>query len=152
MKILHKMNIRENSICNFCNTEEDSIIHYIWECRIIKQFWNEINRFINSQLSLNINITKTNVILSNIREKSEIINPVILLAKYYIHVCKWINTSPSIDNFINYMNKQEFLERKIAFNQNKKLMISYMFWMLFGIFLNALRVGIHCKYPSRQKD
>ena len=62
---------------------------------------------------------KSNVILNDTRGKSEIINPVILLAKYYIHVCKWINTSPSIDNFINYMNKQEFLERKIAFNQNK---------------------------------
>ena len=114
-KILHKMNIRDNSICNFCNAEEDSIIHYL----IIKQFWNEINRFINIQLSLDINIARNNVILNDTREKSEIINPVILLAKYYIHVSKWMNTSPSIDHFINYMNKQEFLERKIAFNQDK---------------------------------
>ena len=80
---------------------------------------NEINRFINIQLSLDINIAKTNVILNDAREKSEIINPVILLAKQYIHVSKWMNTSPSIDNFINYMNKQEFLERKIDFNRDK---------------------------------
>jgi PP-loop superfamily ATP-utilizing enzyme len=29
-KLLHKMGIKNSALCNFCNQEEDSILHYLW--------------------------------------------------------------------------------------------------------------------------
>ena len=30
-KLLHKMEIKYSALCHFCNQEEDSILHYLWQ-------------------------------------------------------------------------------------------------------------------------
>ena len=46
-KLLHKMGIKNSALCNFCNQEEDSILHYLWGCPVAKRFWTSFNNWLS---------------------------------------------------------------------------------------------------------
>ena len=49
-KLLHKMGIQNSALCNFCNQEEDSILHYLWGCPVAKRFWTSFNIWLSLAL------------------------------------------------------------------------------------------------------
>jgi hypothetical protein len=51
-KLLHKMGIKNSALCNFCNQEEDSILHYLWGCPVAKRFWTSFNIWLSLALDL----------------------------------------------------------------------------------------------------
>ena len=53
-KLLHKMGIKNSALCNFCNQEEDSILHYLWGCPVAKRFWTSFNIWLSSALDLEV--------------------------------------------------------------------------------------------------
>jgi hypothetical protein len=53
-KLLHKMGIKNSALCNFCNQEEDSILHYLWGCPVAKRFWTSFNNWLSSALDLEV--------------------------------------------------------------------------------------------------
>jgi hypothetical protein len=54
-KLLHKMGIKNSALCNFCNQEEDSILHYLKGCPVAKRFWTSFNIWLSSALDLEVN-------------------------------------------------------------------------------------------------
>ena len=53
-KLLHKMGIKNSALCNFCNQEEDFILHYLWDCPVAKRFWTSFNIWLSSALDLEV--------------------------------------------------------------------------------------------------
>ena len=53
------MGIVATNVCNFCQTEKDSVFHYMWQCVHAQTFWSEFERSLHntcgncSRLSLN---------------------------------------------------------------------------------------------------
>ena len=52
-------------MCDFCKTEEETIYHLFYECRIIRGFWTQMEKFWTKKTKYTINITKKDVILGN---------------------------------------------------------------------------------------
>jgi hypothetical protein len=48
------MGIKNSALCNFCNQEEDSILHYLWGCPVAKRFWTSFNIWLSSALDLEV--------------------------------------------------------------------------------------------------
>jgi hypothetical protein len=53
-KLLHKMGIKNSVLCNFCNQEEDFILHYLWGCPVAKRFWTSFIIWLLSALDLEV--------------------------------------------------------------------------------------------------
>ena len=116
----------ESDLCNFCNETKDSFEHYIWNCNIAKLFWKEIQSLLNQILGINMQLTKEVVLFGNnydnvIRDKnlSQLVNFIILLAKYHLHCCKWTKKSPNNTTFLHVLEQREKIEKEIAFQNNK---------------------------------
>ena len=57
------MKISTNDKCTFCNIEIETIEHLLYECQSCQLIWQRLFNLITQQTGLNINLTKTNVIL-----------------------------------------------------------------------------------------
>ena len=77
---LHKWGMKDSPVCEYCN-ELDTIAHHLFECHVIKSFWNEVELWIYDRLGVLFN-------LFGIRELDELIrlvNYIILYGKLYIN-------------------------------------------------------------------
>ena len=122
-RLLQKMGVKDDDLCNFCRNTRDSVVHYIWECPTATLYWNNFKIWFESTTSLHINLSLTNVLFGqqyagdNIQDA--FINYIILIAKHYLHCCKWTDTNPSIDIFKENVKKREKVEKEIAFQSGK---------------------------------
>ena len=103
--ILFKMNIVHSDKCNFCLLEKDSVIHYLWECTHVQQFWADFLNLIKSKcnhcdrLGLNSSLilfgndgnTKTDACFDDI----------LLRTKFFIYKCRINKIKPTIQYFTN---------------------------------------------------
>ena len=117
---LFKYGMIESSLCDFCNSSTESNIHLFWECSYIQPFWCEITRFLNERLNILDGIALTyqsisfcNVDINN-TIKSNCVNYIILLGKYFIFKNKYQKTTPNFNEFRYYLNHNLNLEGIIA--------------------------------------
>ena len=90
--------IKDSDLCSFCKIATDSIMHYIWQCPKVQEFW-QVGRWLEQifEIPIQLNIENT-VCNSNTDEfPYEIINFVLLFAKHFIHCCKWSNHLPTTE-------------------------------------------------------
>ena len=83
---LHKWGIKDSPVCEYCN-ELDTITHHLFECQVVKTFWNEVELWIYDRLGVLFNLTVCEIIFG-IRELDELIrlvNYIILYGKLYIN-------------------------------------------------------------------
>lgn len=118
--LLYKYKITNSTLCDFCNSDTETLKHMYWECHVIQNFWSRVSSFLNQkgfQISLNFR-----TVCFGIQEKSEdqnLINMIILLAKYYIFKCKIEKSIPSPDPFFIYLKERKIMEFYIASAKNK---------------------------------
>ena len=43
---LHKCNLVQSTLCDFCNMHIETNIHLLWDCHPIQKFWTDIKNFI----------------------------------------------------------------------------------------------------------
>lgn len=109
-----------NLKCNFCKSNTESIDHLFFNCSLVKQFWMELSKFLVSKLKLDIDFEMRDVIcyFSHCNHKIEYIgNIFILLAKYFIHKCKFALREPKLNNFLCDFN---YLIKTLKIIKNKK--------------------------------
>ena len=83
---LHKWGIKDLPVCEYCN-ELDTITHHLFECQVVKTFWDEVELWIYDRLGVLFNLTICEIIFG-IRELDELIrlvNYIILYGKLYIN-------------------------------------------------------------------
>ena len=44
--VLKEMKVVNDNLCNFCVTEKDTIVHYLWECRYVQAFWVALEKML----------------------------------------------------------------------------------------------------------
>jgi hypothetical protein len=49
------------SLLNFCKTDTDSILHYIWLCPVIKLFWNRVKLWLEEIFDIPIELNMANI-------------------------------------------------------------------------------------------
>jgi hypothetical protein len=110
-KLLVRMHKTESNLCNFCNSATDSIEHYLWFCDTAQLFGGNISEWLAAKFKVNIKLNISTVLKS---PYDQILNYIILLAKYFLHCCKWKNTTPNLNVFLQNLLYREKLERNIA--------------------------------------
>ena len=96
----------DNDRCSFCNQESETIIHVLFLCNIVKEFWVALQNWLRIQASIELELTAKNVL-------------------FFKHTKKWIIESHTtfskvfyIQNKVlcqsyNFRNLSYLLEEKI---------------------------------------
>ena len=122
-RILLKMGIIENDLCNFCNNHRDSVVHYLWYCPKAQQFWNNTIHWFQTLFDTNIEISLKTILFGDQfttnHTQNNFINFLMLISKHYLHCCKWIKTEPSLNTLKDKIKQSEKIEKEIAFQTGK---------------------------------
>ena len=114
-QFLSKCNII--SLCDFCNRQPETLDHLFWECHFVRAFWIHNFCIANNQTFYLCYETISFGLYNS--SSFNLLNCIILLAKYFIFRSKYLKTIPSVSAFIPYLHKTKQIERLIAINKNK---------------------------------
>ena len=114
-RFLFLRNIVDSPLCNFCQQEEQSITHLFYDCDIVRQFWMQFHAQLRDKCQhvenfhfdkeLIIFGTKTNI------KNDQVIDLMVLLAKFYIYKCKLQNVNPDFRVFLVHLKNRHVTEQ-----------------------------------------
>ena len=88
-KRLFKYKIKETNLCDFCQSNIETTDHLFWECQHIQHLWSQLQNYIREK-NINHNFTKSEAFLGTCNHiKSNVINFLTLLMRFYIFSCKY---------------------------------------------------------------
>ena len=108
------MGIKENPLCNMCETTNDSNAHMLLYCEKSIKLWSDVERWINQIGVPNYTLTSNSIITGDIH-KSCLISKIILYAKVTIYSAKLKNKTPNFFCFKNLL-RQEYIHAKYLAN------------------------------------
>ena len=87
--------------CTFCKTNEESLEHLLFSCKITEFFWKEVLSWLAILKNERVDFSLIDVLFGkfDIAEDFIVINHILLLAKFYIYRSKLNNTKPSLEVF-----------------------------------------------------
>ena len=130
-RLLYIKNIKENSVCNFCNHDEQTIYHLFWECPNVQQFWNDVNQnFIVKLPHAQSFRFSDELILFGTKDNVYTDKPIdllILTAKYYIYANKMADTILNTDIFLKRFKQRYILEQahSLSHDTNSQFRINW---------------------------
>ena len=137
-KYLYKMKIVNSPTCLFCNIEEDSIVHMLWDCSKVQCFWNKFVEWIKENFPhcSQVCLSKELIILGkkNGFYSDKVFDLLILIGKYYVYCCKVKNTVPNINVFLHIARRRFKVERQIAISKGVYHKFVTTWSLYFGFF------------------
>jgi len=103
-----------------CDGKIETLKHLFFECENLKVFWKKITSQFLKPFGVK-SLNKENVIFGITPNDKlyNVVNHIILEAKYYIHVCRLEKNIPVFTRLKNRLKITENIERHIAFKNNK---------------------------------
>ena len=129
-KFLHVRGIVESASCKYCQSI-DTIVHYFFACRSVREFWNKVFQFINRNTLPERHIVNVSNILFGIIDAPSVVNLIILLAKHYLYICKRNERMINVDSFLEYVGKVQRTELLAANDCKKELTKVERKWKAF---------------------
>ena len=119
-KYLFKCNLTQSNLCDFCNSNIETVNHLFWECHYAQNFSAELKTFL-SNINIIITFDLFTVTFGLIDKVSQntIKNYMIICSKYFIFRSKYMKIKPCIHAFKNYLNKRIEMEKHIALSEDK---------------------------------
>ena len=110
--------ITNDSLCDACNSANDSIEHRLWLCPLTQLLWRNIIQWYNQFFDQAVTITYVNVI-SNICNNTHLLEFVVLCTKYYIYKSFLKKSDLNVKNLIDEILYLEKIEKDIAYKKGK---------------------------------
>lgn len=132
--------------CSFCSKCPEDNFHLFWSCTFSNSFWNDVSLFISTHIDDSFTLCFENVLFgftSFTPSKSNqyyIINLIILLAKFHIHKCRYINKNPC---FRFFQNETKQYIHTIRNSTNTKAIKTVGLCNVFNVFMWT----ISCLWP-----
>ena len=99
------MNVVDSNKCNFCLTEKDTILHYLWECNHVQTFWNNFIKLLKEKCvhcdRLNLNATIVLFGKDKHIKTDACFNDILLDANFFIYKCRLNKVKPNIQVFFD---------------------------------------------------
>ena len=129
--------------CEFCKANSECTSHIFFDCSVIRSFWSELEKMLNRKCDLlqNIRFTKAQVMLlqNETDGYNEILNKIILLAKYHIYRCKVVNIRPHLKTFINELYRYYTVEKEAEISLTGEVSTTQNRWKKYeNMFLGLL--------------
>ena len=119
--LLEKWGIKSSAKCNFCDEEDETVLHLLLNCKKIKGIWENFVKHYQNAYSISISIDAISVVTSYVTaKKGHIVNVLSLFLKQYIYRCRCLNQTVVFDNFLRYVNKVQNMEKYIAIKNNNE--------------------------------
>ena len=137
--ILLKMNVVQSNKCNFCVLEKDSVLHYLWKCIHVQQFWNDFVNLLKTKCN-HCERLRLNAILvlfgKDGNTKTDVCFDYILLkAKFFVYKCRMNKMKPNIQHFINEL-KQIYKVDKYVHSMEMRVEEFNKKWLLYVNLIN----------------
>ena len=117
-RYLYLRKLAQDPICNFCDSEEQTICHLFFDCSVSGKFWEELVTDFKAKCNhcSNLRISKEFILFGHTStfHSDKVFNTVILLAKFFIYKCKLNNTLPNYKNYLTYLKNRYQLEYYLA--------------------------------------
>ena len=112
--LLKNMGITQTNICNFCDREKDTILHYLWQCEHAQTFWKDFENCLKDmcfnceRLSLNDSL----VLFGNdgMTRLDEGFLFILLHAKFFIYKCRIIKIKPTMAYFLRNLHHIKLID------------------------------------------
>ena len=120
-KLLNQMKIRNDALCTLCQTGNETIVHFLWNCCKTQQFINDITHWLNSY-NIHCNLTEEYFIFGLQREHgvNKILHFILLYAKYYIYLARCKNQQLNIRVFKMKLRVMYRVHRQIALSNQEE--------------------------------
>ena len=114
------------------NTLKQLIILFL-NCKIVENFWKDIEDWISTKLRVNIVLSSVNK-LFGFQEKGvgfQFLNSLLLSARFLIYRCKYSNAKPNMLQYFNSLSITKQTEYIVA-KKNSKLDKHFRKWYFIG--------------------
>ena len=113
---LFKIRISDTALCYLCKTDEETLIHLYWECSVTKSFWQSVKEFFVSihRIPASHVLDMYECLGFGGEEDDVLLNHCLLLARYYIHCCKFKNVSPCIGEYVQQLKFNFEIEKQVS--------------------------------------
>lgn len=121
-KFLARIGRSDSPACHFCNTVDETLVHLFCECEKITPLWDSLVTLIQSKTGDSFDFSEYQKMFGLELEDTEhyiTINFLILCLKFYIHMCKFQNSSPSFQAYKKFIKIKINTEYKIADSKGK---------------------------------
>ena len=108
--------IIDSELCTFCLQYPETINHLFLNCKIVENFWKDIEDWISAKLWVNIVLSSVNK-LFGFQKKGvgfQFLNSLLLSARFLIYRCKHSNTKPNMLQYFNSLSITKQTEYIIA--------------------------------------
>jgi mannosylglycoprotein endo-beta-mannosidase len=118
---LHKIGYVSSDLCTFCNKYSETLGHLFVDCQKVKELWSQVTQTLLSPYGIE-QLSKKDILLGIIckEHQNNVINHILIEAKYYIYMCKLEETVPVYSRLKNRLKITESIEREIAHKTWKK--------------------------------
>ena len=106
------MGLVNNTLCNFCHSFQEDIMHMLWFCEITQTFLGEIHNWLYKCFGNELSFNMSNYMLGD-PEACDILNCLYIMLKKYIYRCKIQETTPKFKQFVSIVKYHESIEKYI---------------------------------------
>ena len=125
---LHKIGYSDTALCTFCKKETETLLHLFVQCESISPLWKKITDNLLQPYGIET-LSNKDILLGILVEKqNNVINHIIMEAKYYIYASKLEKSLPLYNRLINRLKLTESIEREIARKSEKKITVHTHKW------------------------
>ena len=119
-KYLLTLGISDTSLCCFCNSCEETLVHLFYDCIETKKLWANVKTWLRIKLNFNLAFTRDMVILGYIYpgEGNVPFNTILLISKSYIFWCSRHRRLPNIFDLQKRIETSYFEQKYIATKNN----------------------------------
>ena len=117
-QFLEKIKIKNSPNCTFCKRDIETIQHLFFHCTYSERILTFIKRKINHATLMQLPGDQSSIILGN-KIDDNALNYILLCYKYYIYKCKFQETVPTENQFLNFLKEKISIEKKRYQLKNK---------------------------------
>ena len=121
-ELLFKMKITDSSLCNLCNSTEETLVHLFCNCRIVKTLWDNLTSWIEHKINYTLTINKNTILLGFLIKNNHYkpVNAILTIAKAYIFRCSRQDRMPNILQLQINIKDHFFDQKTIAIINGKE--------------------------------
>ena len=112
--------IKDDNLCTFCNEEEETILHILWECYFSQTVWRQFFDWLHNNTDVNIVFSVEEILLGvQNMDNNEFYNTLFTITKQFLYACKCKETVPNFNQLILKIDEWVRIEKYIAIKKGK---------------------------------
>ena len=103
--IRSKWNKDVTNKCTFCKDKPETILHLLWECKVVYPIWSKVERICNYFFNIKLVMSKEMCILNNyVGKNKKIVNTIIATMKQWLYAQKCFEIKPDFAKFMEKLS------------------------------------------------